>query len=323
MATAINFRIAQVKTGIRTRCGLRERDGLVELRDIEIFLTLAEELHFGRTAERLRVSQARVSQSIKQQERRIGGVLFERTSRSVRLTPLGGRLRDRLDAGYREIMAGIDEAAATARGQAGTLTVGTFDTHHQVIAAVLDVFRQRHPQCELRMREILPADPFGPLRAGRVDIGLLWLPVREPDLAVGPQLYTEPLVLALAPDHPLAGRDSVAMEDLGDYSVVSMDGPIPDYVWEAHTPSVTPAGRPIRPKIAVATIEEAFTAVGNGTVVSPIGSYAADARLRRDITFVPITDGPILRYAPVWRSASETTLVRAFVQATRDTQNTT
>ena len=59
----------------------------MELRDIEIFLTLAEELHFGRTAERLRISQARVSQSIKQQERRIGGALFERTSRSVRLTP--------------------------------------------------------------------------------------------------------------------------------------------------------------------------------------------------------------------------------------------
>lgn len=82
------------------------RDGSVELRDIQIFLALAEELHFGRTAERLRVSQARVSQSIKQQERRTGGALFERTSRSVRLNPLGERLRDRLDAGYREIMAG-------------------------------------------------------------------------------------------------------------------------------------------------------------------------------------------------------------------------
>ncbi|WP_030443581.1 LysR family transcriptional regulator [Actinoplanes subtropicus] len=92
----------------------------MELRDIEIFLTLAEELHFGRTAERLRVSSARVSQSIKQQERRIGGALFERTSRSVRLTPLGRRFRDRLDAGYREIAAGLDEAATIARDSAGS-----------------------------------------------------------------------------------------------------------------------------------------------------------------------------------------------------------
>ncbi|WP_243710478.1 LysR family transcriptional regulator [Micromonospora sp. KC213] len=299
------------------------RGSLVELRDIEIFLTLAEELHFGRTAERLRVSQARVSQSIKQQERRIGSALFERTSRSVRLTPLGDRLRDRLDAGYREIMAGLDEAAAVARGQAGTLTVGTFDTHHQQIATVLDLFRQRHPQCELRMRELLPADPFGGLRAGRVDIGLLWLPVREPDLVVGPQLYTEPLVLAVASDHPLARRGRVEMEELGDHLVVDLEGPIPDYVWQAHTPSVTPAGRPVRRGIAVATLEEGFTAVATGGVVSPVGSFAAASRLRRDITFVPITDGPVLRYAPVWRSAGESALVRAFVRAAADARNTT
>ncbi|MEU5564752.1 LysR family transcriptional regulator [Micromonospora musae] len=295
----------------------------MELRDIEIFLTLAEELHFGRTAERLRVSQARVSQSIKQQERRIGGTLFERTSRSVRLTPLGDRLRARLDAGYREIIAGLDEAAAVAQGRVGTLTVGALDTHHQDVAAVLDLFRQRHPRCELRLREVLPTDPFGGLRAGRVDVGLLWLPVREPDLVVGPELFSERLVLAVAPGHPLAGQDRVDMEDLGDYSVVYPDGPIPDYVWEAHTPSVTPAGRPIRRGIAVATLAEALTAVAAGGVISPIGSGSAASRLRRDVIFLPITDGPTLHYGPVWRSDGETAQVRAFLQAAADTQKTT
>lgn len=172
------------------------------------------------------------------------------------------------------------------------------------------------------MRELLPSDPFGGLRAGRVDVGLLWLPVREPDLAVGSVLYTEQLVLAVAADHPLASRDQVEMEDLGDHPVVGVDGPIPDYVWEAHTPPVTPTGRPIRRGAAVATLEEALTAIGTGRVVSPVGSYAAASRLRRDIAFVPIADGPVLSYAPVWRSAGETTLVRAFVQAAEDTQTT-
>lgn len=293
----------------------------MELRDIEIFLTLAEELHFGRTAERLRVSQARVSQSIKQQERRIGGALFERTSRNVRLTPLGARLRDRLGAGYGEIMAAIDEAAATARGHTGTLAIGTFDTHHQEMAAVLDLFRQRYPQCELRMREIPPADPFGGLRAGRMDVAVLWLPVREPDLAVGPELHTEPLVLAVAPNHPLAGRDRVTMEDLGDHPVPWLEGPIPDYLWETHTPSVTPSGRPIRRGVSVTTLEEGLTAIATGAFVSPVGSYAAANRVRRDITFLPITDGPILRYAPVWRRANESPLVRAFIQVATDARD--
>ncbi|MGN9907630.1 LysR family transcriptional regulator [Phytohabitans sp. LJ34] len=321
VAMAVNFQVAPVRTMIRARRDQRET-ARVELRDIEIFLTLAKELHFGRTAERLRISQARVSQSIKQQERRIGGALFERTSRSVRLTPLGERLRDRLDAGYGEIMAGIDEAAAAARGQVGTLTIGTMASGHHRIAGVLDLFRQRHPQCELRMREILPTDPFGGLRAGRVDVAMVWLPVREPDLAVGPVLHTEQLTLAVASDHPLAGREQVEMEALGDHPVVYPDGPIPEYVWEAHTPSATPAGRPIRREIAVATLEEAFTAIASGSVVSPIGVDAAATRRRGDITFVPLTDGPILRYALVWRRTDETLLVRAFVQAATDARQT-
>jgi DNA-binding transcriptional LysR family regulator len=290
----------------------------VELRDIEIFLTLAEELHFGRTAERLHVSQARVSQSIKQQERRIGGALFERTSRSVRLTPLGERLRDRLRAGYDEIMAGIEEAAASARGHAGTLNVGAFDTHHQQITAVLDLFRQRHPQCELRLREIQPVDPFAGLRAGWVDVAILWLPVREPDLTVGPELFTEPLVLCVARHHPLAGRDQVTLEDLGDHPVVYPDGPIPDYVWESHTPSVTPSGRPVARGVPVASLAEALTVISGGAVVSPIGVEAAESRLRHDVTFVPIADQQPLRYAPAWRSSNETPLVRAFLQAAAD-----
>jgi DNA-binding transcriptional LysR family regulator len=290
----------------------------VELRDIEIFLTLAEELHFGRTAERLRVSQARVSQSIKQQERRIGGALFERTSRSVRLTPLGERLRDRLGAGYREITAGVEEAVAAARGQVGTLNLGTFDVQSQEIAAALRLFRQRHPQCELRIREVLPTDPFAGLRAGRIDVAVLWLPVREPDLVVGPELFTEPLVLAVASDHPLAGRDEVEMEVLGDYPVVYPDGPIPDYVWQAHTPAVTPTGRPVRTGVTVVTLTEAFTAVSTGGVVSPVGAYSAAARPRHDIRFLPITDAPLMRYAPVWRAAGETSLIRAFLRAAAD-----
>ncbi|WP_324197349.1 LysR family transcriptional regulator [Nocardia cyriacigeorgica] len=84
----------------------------VERRDIEIFLTLAEELHFARTAERLGVSGARISQTIKHLERRFGAALFHRTSRQVAITPVGQALRDDLEAGYRRIQDGIAKAMA-------------------------------------------------------------------------------------------------------------------------------------------------------------------------------------------------------------------
>jgi DNA-binding transcriptional LysR family regulator len=96
----------------------------MERREIEIFLTLAEELHFGRTAQRLFISQARVSQTIATLERRFGVALFDRTSRRVALTPVGAALHADVRAGYDRIQAGIAAAVAAGRGVTGTLTVG-------------------------------------------------------------------------------------------------------------------------------------------------------------------------------------------------------
>src|SRR5690349_15555958 len=171
-------------------------DGGVELRDIEIFLTLAEELHFGRTAERLHLSPPRVSQAIAKQERRIGAPLFERTSRRVTLTPLGEQLRQDLESGYRRILEGVESATNAAHGRSDTLTFGVMGPMWQEISPVTAVFRRRYPDVELRMREVRLDDPFALLRAREVDVALLWLPVDEDDLTVGPVAFTEPIVLA-------------------------------------------------------------------------------------------------------------------------------
>jgi DNA-binding transcriptional LysR family regulator len=293
----------------------------MELRDIEIFLTLAEELHFGRTAQRLRVTPARVSQAIKKQERRVGAPLFDRSPHHVALTPIGQQLRADLQTAYQLIRNGIDTAAATARGPAGTLSLGTFVNHREKIAPVIDTFRQRHPQCELRIREITFNDPFGPLRTGHVDIALLWLPVREPDLTVGPVVYTEPLVLAVASTHPLAARDTAEIEDLADLTVPVTENPVPDYWTDAHTPRTTPAGRPIHRGQVVASLEEALTAIAGGEIVALVGQHAVTSHPRPGISYVPISDTHTLQYAPIWRTATESPLIRAFEQTAQEATN--
>jgi DNA-binding transcriptional LysR family regulator len=115
----------------------------VELRDIEIFLVLAEELHFGRTAARLRVSQARVSQAIRKQERRIGTPLFERTSRRVTLTPAGQRLRSDLQQAYDLIHNGLTRAAAG--GVRGVVRLGVMGALGNEMRPVIDAFHARTP----------------------------------------------------------------------------------------------------------------------------------------------------------------------------------
>jgi DNA-binding transcriptional LysR family regulator len=242
----------------------------MELRDIEIFLTLAEELHFGRTAERLHVSQARVSQAIKKQERRIGGPLFERTSRKVTFTPLGAQLRDDLRVAYDAIQDGLARATGMARGVSGTLRVGTMGTVSHLLRDLIDQFLSCNPGCDVEIREIHHSDPFGPLRRDEADIVVLWRPVREPDLTEGPVVVIEGRALAVWSDHGLASQPSVSLEDLADQITLNRASLLPGYWGEAMLPARTPRGRQIQRRgPSASTFHEVLTLVAAGQCVTP------------------------------------------------------
>lgn len=293
----------------------------VELRDIEIFLTLAEELHFGRTADRLRLTTARVSQSIRKQERLIGASLFDRTTRTVRLTPLGEQLHTELRAAYGQLRAAIEAATATARG-ATTLTLGVFGSQTYELVPLIDRFRAGNPHCDLLFREVHFSDPFGALRAGQVDLQTCWLPVREPDLTVGPTVITDPFLLMLASTHPLAARTSVLLEDLGDCVVPRIANAVPAY-WEgAVLPSHTPSGRPIPRGPEVATFQEVQAVVAANQAVCVVFAEASRYYQRPGIVYLPIRDAPLGEWALIWRTATQSPLVRAFADAARDFDGT-
>ncbi|MFI6937711.1 LysR family transcriptional regulator [Streptomyces sp. NPDC050418] len=287
----------------------------MELRDIEIFLTLAQELHFGRSAERLSVSPARVSQAIKKQERRIGAQLFERTSRHVHLTPLGEELHRRLKPAYDDIQAAMAEVTALARRPPSVLTVGVMGAQMHEMRTVLDHFRAQHPGVELRFKEVFFSNPFGALRAGEVDTVAAWLPVREPDLTVGVVLREEPLHLMVAADHPLAGRATVSMEELGDHTVPSPAGPRPDDWVGAVLPHRTPSGRPIRRGPSVSTFYEVLALVATGDVVCTVPDEGRRYYAQPDIAFLPVHDAAPVQWGLIWRTDRATPLVHALAQA--------
>ncbi|MCQ4205732.1 LysR substrate-binding domain-containing protein [Streptomyces longispororuber] len=291
----------------------------MELRDIEIFLTLAEELHFGRTAQRLHVSQARVSQSLAKQERQIGARLFTRSSRHVELTPIGAQLRESFSVGYQQICDGIRDASAAARAARSTLTLGLHGPQAHDQADLLDLFRKRHPDVELRIREMNFTDPFGPLREGSVEVASAWLPVREPDLTVGPLIDTEPLLLMVATDHPLALRDTVGMEDLADWVLPYSGPPTPEYWLQTLVPTHTPSGRPIRRGPKVTTFQEVAAAVAAGHAVSLVHGDAARYYRWPGLRFLSPHDAPTGQWALIWPTGAETDLIRALARAARDT----
>ncbi|MEU1117198.1 MULTISPECIES: LysR family transcriptional regulator [unclassified Streptomyces] len=291
----------------------------MELRDIEIFLTLSEELHFGRTAERLFISQARVSQAIRKQERLIGAALFERTSRSVRLTPIGDRLAERLRLGHDTIRTALTEATEAARSLSGTLSIGIMGALGHEIRDVVERFRAEHPGREVRFCEVHFSDPFGPLRDGSADLVLLWLPVDEPDLTVGPVLLAEGRVLAVWTGHELAGRDSVDLEDLAGRTVPD-PGPGAPPEWRASLlPPHTPGGRPVKAGPRVRTFHELLTQVAAKRAVCPLNAHVQRYYTHPGVEFLPLPDASPTSWALVWRTSGETALIRAFVRAAETT----
>jgi DNA-binding transcriptional LysR family regulator len=112
-----------------------------------VLLTVAEELHFGRVAERLQINRSRVSQVINVLEARIGGRLFERTSRRVRLTPIGEQLQNEVSGPYRQLQDVLVHVRDAATGVAGTLRIGMYSTLSggPHITEIVRTFETRHP----------------------------------------------------------------------------------------------------------------------------------------------------------------------------------
>ncbi|MGC7096555.1 LysR family transcriptional regulator [Amycolatopsis lurida] len=282
----------------------------MELREIEIFLVLAEELHFGRTAERLRVSQARVSQSIRKAERQIGAPLFERTSRRVALTPIGERLRGDLRPAYRRIEEGLARAKAAGRGVTGELRLG-FEAPGiaDLISSTLDKFHQENPGCAVQIREADFADPLAILRDGEVDALITLLPADEPGITTGPSVYSEPMVLAVPAKHPFARKEFVTLEDLARDTVLRAAHPPAPY-WQ-DDPWLTPDGHPVHRGEPVRTFQELLSAIATGAGICPLAAHAADYFARPSLRFVPFRHAPPVHWGLIWLTSGETTRIRA------------
>ncbi|GAB4588824.1 LysR family transcriptional regulator [Nocardia sp. IFM 10818] len=289
----------------------------MELRDIEIFLTLAEELHFGRTAERLNVTPARITQAIKKQERQIGALLFERTNRSVRLTPVGEQLRRDLRPVYAELADSVERAKRAARGKTALLRLGLMPFNTTEQRRYWDEFRVRHPECELRIRRCPYADPFEMLRSGEFDALVIWLPVHEPDLTVGPVLFTDNRILAVSEDHELAGLDSVPIETLADFQHVTAPR-MPDYWEDAYLPFHTPTGRPILREQVATNSDELIEMIATGEYVHVFPAHVTRYWAMAHIRWMPVPDLQPLDYALVWKTASETESIRQLAAVIRE-----
>src|SRR3954464_4058888 len=306
----------------------------VELREIRVFLALAEELHFRRTADRLGLTQSRVSPRLRRLEHKLGLELIHRTSppahmlgldlthrtiRRVTLSPAGERFREEISGAYGELVAALRQTHELGLAVAGELRLGAHNAAAvgARLLGVIDAFEAANERCAVQVVELSFGDRFESLRRGEIDLMLTRLPVDEPDLVVGPLVDREPRVLAVAHDHPLAGRAAVSIEDIAGYDVGWADALIPG-IGDAFIPAETPGGRPIRRlRLGIGDIGELIVAGRRGKIVHPTVSSFASHYGHPNVRYVPITDMPAADTVLVWRRRDPAPALRAFIGIAR------
>jgi DNA-binding transcriptional LysR family regulator len=193
----------------------------MELRQAQAFVTIVDEGHVGRAAQRLHVTQPTLSRQIAALERSLGVPLFDRSRRALSLTPAG----EAFAVGARDLVRRADEVVATARrahrGELGVLRIGFVQSAtFEALPGLLGPFRAKWPSVRIEVTAMTTLRQLAALADDALDVGLLRPPsVREPWLASRTWSH-DPLLVALPGDHRLASRTRVSLADLAEESFV-------------------------------------------------------------------------------------------------------
>ncbi|MFN6954457.1 MAG: LysR substrate-binding domain-containing protein [Acetobacteraceae bacterium] len=270
----------------------------MNLRDLRYLLAAAEHGHFGRAAEACGISQPTLSVQVRKIEEELGVALFERTAKTVVPTAACRSIIGHVRAAVAEADAILAVARDLRDPLAGRLRLGIIPTlAPYLLPLVFAPLRAALPAMELEPWEDQTAALLDRLRAHELDAALLATEADGPDLASRP-LFDEPFLAALPPEHPLAGRDSVAEAELGDDLLVLADGHcLRDQALDACGRSGA-LGDTLRASSLPTLLN--MVAAGYGTTLIP--GLAAGAAQDAGIVLRPLATHTFRRVRIVWRA---------------------
>jgi DNA-binding transcriptional LysR family regulator len=292
----------------------------MELRHLRYFIAVAEELHFGRAAERLRIAQPPLSRQIRDLEREIGAPLFERVPRGVELTAAGSAFLPEARLTLVQAERAQRTAQRAARGETGRLRVGFVEaaTHSGILPDVLSFFRAHMPSIGLSLCELDPLNQTEAFQDGRIDLGVLHSPPLDADrwLRVE-EIYSEPVVLALPKSHPLAGRTRLTLANLAKESFVFFPRHVEPAMYDDIIASCRAAG--FSPRV----VQEAngwhtlvsLVSAGVGLAFVPRSLAEFD---QRGVVYRPVRDLEVeMTLSAVWKRGEKSPVRERFVTALR------
>jgi DNA-binding transcriptional LysR family regulator len=192
----------------------------MEIRQLTYFIAVAEELHFGRAAESLHMSQPALTKQIQALENSLEIQLFERTKHWVKLTIAGQKFLETAHRVLHEIEEGVQITKQVADGQMGKLRIGfSQSTLFSLAPQILSTYREHYPQVELILSSSGTETNVEALRTHQIDVGFVYLPIREPTLSVYP-LHDETYVAALPTSHRLTRLKQIPLQSLANEPLI-------------------------------------------------------------------------------------------------------
>ncbi|MFG3320394.1 LysR family transcriptional regulator [Streptomyces sp. NPDC048171] len=264
--------------------------GEPSIHQLRLYLTLSEELHFGRAAARSFITQPALSQQIRELEKRLGVDVVERAGRSVRLTEAGLALLPEARAAIGALDRLRRVADAQLRQASGRLVVGTMGAEASMehTRSVLGLLQSRHPGMTVQLINLGFGDHLAALAQQEADVVFLRPPVTD-DIELH-HLATEPRVACLAADHPLAALPGLTLARLSDVPVVDMPRQVPRLWWDFWAVDPRPDGSPVRYGPVVTDMESLLHTVAAGEAMCFLPAAAREYFPRPGIEYVDVAD---------------------------------
>lgn len=291
---------------------------MLESRHLRYFLAVAEELHFGRAAQRLHMAQPPLSQQIRKLEDELGVRLFERSSRSVSLTEEGKVLLGRAQRILGDLEKAEELVRAMARGEAGRIRLGFVGPAMETeLASAIGSFRQQHQRVRLALEEATTSEQLERLDSGTLDIGHVRLFKHDTSGFAVRLISREEYILALPPGHKLEQNRAVQLADLDGQALVAFPRAQQPKLHDALFKALEGAGAHVEVTQEARRKETtlALVAARSGVALVPASARRSG---RTDVVFREIEDEtlPAVEIFQVWRPNQETAVLQKLLKHT-------
>lgn len=288
--------------------------GLLNLRHVDYFLVICEEMHFGRSSRRLNVAQPALSQQIKRLEAYLGVSLFNRNRRGIELTEAGAVFRAHALRLTKQIEEAKWASRRAAQGESGKISVGLVPSgNHLFVLERLAQFNRGHPAVEVLISSMTTAEQIEAVVAGKLDVGVVRLPVRHHDIEQT-TIFAEEMVVALPRDHKLARAPRIRMADLALENLIAFPRDVAPSYFDYIVSLFRMAGHELKITQQISHIPTMFALIASGFGFTLAPASQEGILEYKGVVFRPLAEKtPLIELGLIRKKDNASALVASFL----------